>query len=343
MKLLSLSILFLLGACSESIGQAKFIYKDPPAQGQAAKIGDQVITDAELKSGIEDELYEAERKLYDVKINKVRQMMLKTFMEKDPKSKGLSNDEYLNKFIASKVKVTDGDIEKFIKDRNLPREEINDMVREKIREVVGNEKKRVAVDQWMSQQMAKTPVEIYIPKPKRPMFDVNPGTGPSVGSADAKVTIVEFSDFQCPYCSQAAKTMKLLKDKYKDKIRIVFRNFPLHFHNQAEGAAVAGLCAQEQKPEFFWKLHDHMFENQQGGLDLQSLKAAARKLGLKGEQFDQCLDSNKYLAQVRADMDEGKRVNVKSTPTFFVNGQLMGGAFPPEVFEEVIEDILAQK
>lgn len=341
--LMILTFLLTISSCSESIGKAKFIYKNPPANGQVAKIGDQIISDNELRDGIEDEIYEAEKKLFDVKMNKIRTMMMKKFMEADPRSKGINNDEYLEKFIAKNVKVTDADIEKLIKERNFPREEVNDMVKEKIREYIATEKKKAAVDQWMSEQMAKTPVEVYVVKPQRPIFDVNAGNGPSMGGKDAKITIVEFSDFQCPYCSQAAKTMKMLKDKYKDKVKIVFRNYPLPFHNQAEGAAVAGLCAHEQNADAFWKMHDHMFDNQQGGLDPASLKQAARKMGLKGDQFDQCLDSNKYLAQVRADMEEGKRVKVKSTPTFFVNGQLLGGAFPPEVFEEVIDDLLSQK
>jgi protein-disulfide isomerase len=341
--LIGLSLLICIVSCSESIGKAKFIYKNAPSNGQVAKIGNQVLSENELRDGIEDEIYEAEKKLFDVKLNKIKSLMMKKFMESDPRSKGLSNDEYLEKFIAKNVKVTNDDIEKLIKERNFPREEVNDMVKEKIREYITNEKKKLSVDQWMSEQMAKTSVEIYVSKPQRPVFDVNAGNGPSMGGKDAKITIVEFSDFQCPYCSQAAKTMKILKDKYKDKVKIVFRNYPLPFHNQAEGAAVAGLCAQEQSPESFWKMHDYMFDNQQGGLDPASLKQAARKIGLKGDQFDQCLDTNKYLAQVRADMEEGKRVKVKSTPTFFVNGQLLGGAFPPEVFEEVIDDLLTQK
>lgn len=162
-----------------------------------------------------------------------------------------------------------------------------------------------------------------------------------VGDKDAKVTIVEFSDFQCPFCAKGADLLKEIKKKYGNKVKVVFKNFPLPFHNHAEAAAVAGLCANEQSVDSFWKMHDEMFANQEA-LDAEGLKKTAKKIGLKMDQFEKCVSENKHLAAVKADMEDGKKAKVKSTPTFFINGQVINGAQPMDVFAEAIDEELAR-
>src|SRR5690606_2330355 len=124
------------------------------------------------------------------------------------------------------------------------------------------------------------------------------GNAPVTGGKDAKVTIVEFSDFQCPFCAKGADVLNQLKKKYGNKIKVVFKNFPLPFHNHAEDAAVAGMCANEQGSNFFWKMHDQMFANQDA-LDSEGLKNTAKKIGLKMDQFEKCVSEKKYLSQVK--------------------------------------------
>ena len=334
-----LLLLFLITSCSESVSKSSYIFKDAPKTGLVGKIGDKEVTEAQMNEGIESDLYEAERKIYDIKFNRLKAMVMEEFVTNDPRKKGLSNDEYLEKYIAKSVNITEKDVDQFIKKENIPAEHINPMVREKIKSHIEMEKKREAVDNWLSQEMKKKPVEIYLARPKRPTFDVQVGDSPFIGKKDAPITIVEYSDFQCPYCKRAAQTIGEVKKKYGDKVRVVFRNFPLPFHSQAKVAAAAGLCANEQGADQFWKMHDSMFGNQEA-LTPEALKESAKKLGLKVEQFNQCLDSNKYAGAIEADIESGKKVNVKSTPTFFVNGQLLSGAQPAEVFEEVIDDVL---
>ncbi|MFP5458294.1 MAG: DsbA family protein [Bacteriovoracia bacterium] len=343
MKIFSvLALLVLISACSESISKPNFQFRQGTKAGVAAQWGDIEITDAELMEGIEAELYEAEQKLFEIKNNRLRAIVMQKIMDKDPAKKDMSNDDYLDKFIAKGIKVTEGDIDAFIKKQQIPQESINPMVREKIKGYLEMEKRKEAMDAWLGKQTAKTPVQVFIAKPRRPTFDVQVGDAPVTGGKDAKVTIVEFSDFQCPFCSRGAGIITDLKKKYGNKIQVAFKNFPLPFHNQAEGAAVAGLCAGEQSSELFWKMHDAMFAAQDK-LDPASLKEMARKLGVKGESFDKCLDENKYLSKVKQDMEEGKKLKVKSTPTFFVNGQLINGAQPLEVFSELIDDELARQ
>lgn len=336
-----IAVLFLSTACSDkAVSKPTFQFRQAAQPGVAAKVGDIQITEAELMDGIEAELYEAEQKVFDVKFNRLRAVIMQKLMDKDPNKKDLTNDQYLDKYIAKNIKISEGDIDAFVKKQQIPQEHLNPMVREKIKGYLEMEKRKEAMDAWLAQQTAKTPVEVYIQKPRRPSFDVKIGDAPVTGGKDAKVTIVEFSDFQCPFCSKGADVVNGLKKKYGNKIQVAFKNFPLPFHNQAEGAAVAGLCANEQSGDLFWKMHDAMFAAQDQ-LDVDSLKKLAKKLGAKAD-FDACLDSNKYLPKVKADIEEGKNLKVKSTPTFFINGQMINGAQPLEVFSEIIDEELAR-
>ena len=336
---LSLVVLLTFGACTDSNSKPSYLFKPAAKEGVAAKVGEMEITNQELQDGIESELFEAESKVFEIKFNRLKALLLQKFMDKDSRKKGLSNDEFLEKYIAKDVKISEKEIDAFIKDQNIPAEHINPQVREKIRGYLEMERKKESVDKWIAEQTKKTPVEVYIQKPRRPTFPVEVGNSPVAGGKDAKVTIVEFSDFQCPFCAKGADILNSLKKKYGNKVKVVFKNFPLPFHNHAEDAAVAGLCANEQGSDYFWKIHDAMFANQDS-LDNEGLKKTAKKVGLKADQFEKCLSEKKYLSQVKADMEEGRKIKVKSTPTFFINGQLINGAQPVEVFSEIIDEEL---
>ena len=245
------------------------------------------------------------------------------------------------KHIANKFKVTDKEVDAFIKERKIPAKQINPQVREKIVNYLSMQKKESAVKSWLGEQTAKTGIEVFFERPERPTFDVQVGNAPFFGGKDAKVTIVEFSDFQCPFCAEGAKIVNKLKKKYGNKIKVAFKQYPLPFHTQAKKAAVAALCMNEQKADLFWKMHDAMFAGQDK-LAPDALKATAKSLGANSEQFNKCLDDNKYIGQVEKDIEEGKKIGVKSTPTFFVNGKLVAGALPVDVFSELIDKELAK-
>jgi protein-disulfide isomerase len=184
-------------------------------------------------------------------------------------------------------------------------------------------------------------VEVYFAKPKL-QINVDPGNAPSFGKSDAQVTIVEFSDFQCPFCSRAAQTVSQLKNKYGSKVRFAFRQFPLPMHKDARPTAEASLCVNEQGAEKFWKFHDHAFKNQDK-LDAASLEKYAKESGANIAKFKECLSAKKFADAVQKDLEYGEKIGVKSTPTFFVNGQLVSGAVPIEQFDEIIEEEMSQK
>ena len=143
------------------------------------------------------------------------------------------------------------------------------------------------------------------------------GDAPSFGPAGAKVTLVEFSDFQCPYCSKAAQITSKIKEKYSSKVRFVFRQFPLSFHDKAHVAAEAAMAANAQGK--FWQMHDLMFANQ-AALDRESLDKYAKQVGLNVANFKKALDGKQYVAAVDADVKLGGEAAVNGTPSLFLNG-----------------------
>jgi protein-disulfide isomerase len=152
------------------------------------------------------------------------------------------------------------------------------------------------------------------------------------------VTIVEFSDFQCPYCSRAASVASQIKSKYADKVRFVFRQFPLSFHQNAHIAAQASLAANAQGK--FWELHDKMFENQQK-LDRESLEASAKEIGLNLAEFKKALDDKTYESIVDAELKLGESVAVDGTPTMFLNGKRIANPTDFDAISKEIDTALA--
>ncbi|KKS64312.1 MAG: hypothetical protein UY14_C0040G0007 [Parcubacteria group bacterium GW2011_GWA1_47_9] len=160
------------------------------------------------------------------------------------------------------------------------------------------------------------------------------------GNFSAPVTLVEFSDFQCPFCERIGPTVNKILNDYPDEVRLVYKNFPLSFHQYGQQAAEASECASEQGK--FWEYHDKLFANQ-SDFSVENFKKWAKDLNLDSGKFNLCLDSGKYSGKVKSDFDEGTRKGVNGTPTIFVNGQAVVGAQPFEVFKRAIDGALAEK
>jgi protein-disulfide isomerase len=162
-----------------------------------------------------------------------------------------------------------------------------------------------------------------------------------MGDASAPVEIIEFSDYQCPYCGRFfSETLGQIEDEYisTGKVKLVYRDFPLSFHPQAQKAAEAAECAGEQGKYF--EMHDMIFSNQQS-IQVADLKGYASVLGLDQNQFDTCLDSGKYESEVKQDFQDGAAAGVSGTPTFFINGVKVVGAQPYSAFKQIIDQQLA--
>jgi len=164
---------------------------------------------------------------------------------------------------------------------------------------------------------------------------------PSQGPDAAPVTIVEFSDFQCPFCGGLFPTLKTIEKNYPDKVRLVYRQFPLtNIHHFAQKAAEASLCANDQKR--FWEFHDSMFGDQMH-LTVDDLKKRAVDLKLNTAEFNSCLDSSAKVSAVKKDIEEGTKAGVNSTPSMFINGRFLSGSHPYADIREIIEDELQRQ
>ena len=163
---------------------------------------------------------------------------------------------------------------------------------------------------------------------------------PVRGNPSAPITIVEFSDYQCPFCARVNPTLDRIRATYGDKVKIVFKDFPLPNHPEAPKASEAARCAGDQNK--YWEMHDAMFANQRN-LGVPSLKQTARAIGVNGTAFDQCLDSGKWAAAVRAGGELGEQMGVNSTPTLYVNGRPVIGALPFDNFKTIIDEELSRK
>ena len=199
------------------------------------------------------------------------------------------------------------------------------------------------VYQKLMEQAALAPPPAPTPEPAaapEAKVNIKLGDAPVKGSASATVTLIEFSDFQCPFCSRVNPTLKQIEDEYKGKVKIAFRNLPLPFHDKAHLAAEAALAAHEQGK--FWPMHDKLFANQQA-LDRPSLDKYAQELGLNMSKFTAALDSGKFKDKVDQDAKEGGSFGATGTPTFFINGTRLVGAQPVDKFKAVIDAELKKK
>ncbi|HEX6576379.1 MAG TPA: thioredoxin domain-containing protein [Gemmatimonadaceae bacterium] len=202
-----------------------------------------------------------------------------------------------------------------------------------IADLLRREKLEISAKRLESRLMKEKAVKVYF-EPYR--FELANSDAPSLGNANAPVTLVEFSDFQCPFCQRFSTTLHDIARAYGDSVRIVYRQFPIEsIHPFALRAAEASLCANEQGK--FWELHDAMFQDQ-SRLAVPDLVAKASRLGLDTQRFQSCIDSRKYAQQVQKDLSEGARLGVTGTPALFVNGlELRGGAVPLPVVRAAID------
>ncbi len=177
------------------------------------------------------------------------------------------------------------------------------------------------------------------PEDDAQVYAVKPGDAPSKGPAEAPLVLVLFSDFQCPFCKRVEPTLAALEKQYGQKLRIVWKNYPLPFHENAAPAAEAALAAGAQGK--FWPMHDKLFENN-SALDRASLERYAQELGLDLPRFKADLDAQRYKARIEADKQEGAAVGVEGTPAAFINGRKIAGAYPLETFQAIADAGLAK-
>jgi protein-disulfide isomerase len=187
---------------------------------------------------------------------------------------------------------------------------------------------------------AAAPSEDKGPEADTKVYEVAAGESASKGPKGAPLQVIIFSDFQCPFCSRVEPTLAQMEKEYAGKVRFVWKNYPLPFHNNAEPASEAAMAAHAQGK--FWQMHDKLFQNQQA-LDRASLEKHAQDLGLNMAKFKADLDASKYKSIIEAETKEGQAVGVTGTPAVFINGRKISGAYPFETFKKIADEELAKK
>jgi protein-disulfide isomerase len=312
--------------------------RDPNAA--VAKLGAQTITEAELQTAAKKELMRADaehaEKVHQIKEQALNGLVDKKLIEAKAKSENITSEALIEREVTAKVPNPSDDEVKQIYDRTKasgrelpPYDQVKGDIVKFVKERNSEQARRTFVDKLRSD--AK--VSILLPPVLLPKVEVA-AVGASKGPDNAPVTIVEFSDYECPFCSRAEETVKKVMEEYKGKVRVVFRDYPLPFHQNAQKAHEAAQCAGEQKK--YWEMHEKLFANQKA-LGVPQLKEYAKGLGLDAGKFDKCLDSGEKAKVVEAAKKAGDEVGVNGTPAFFINGRPLSGAVPFEKFKEIID------
>lgn len=273
----------------------------------------------------------ASKNRHQVLESNLEALIRETLSTNAAKAAGVDKQEWLD---AEKTRqlaaVTDAEIDAFYEPRAAQLRQPKEVLAERIREYL-------AVEKMYSDLRDSSEVDVTL-EPYR--LDISIENSPGLGSEKAPITLVEFSDFECPYCQRFNPTLDQVKEKYKDDVRIVFRQFPLNsIHPKAQKAAEASLCAHDQGQ--FWAMHDLLFEEQKD-LDVPQLKEKAERLGLEADTFAACLDGDKYADQVARDVRDGTAAGVTGTPSMFINGRPLEGVVSFEQLSAVIDDELGR-
>ena len=277
-------------------------------------------------------LYEARRAVLD-------EMIGNRLIDADAKARGVNRDAVVQQEITAKVtQPTDSDVADWYKSNQQRVQGASlEQVAAPIRSLLVQERTSAARRTYVDRLKASTAVALTLDPPR---VTVSDDGRPSKGPAGAPVQIIEFSDFECPFCFRVNPTVAQVLSTYGDRVRLVYRHLPLPNHPNARPAAEASGCANEQGR--FWEYHDRLFANQ-SRLAAADLKQHAADLGLDTAKFNTCVDSRRFQKDVDADLDAAQLLGVSGTPHFFINGRALSGAQPLESFKAIIDEELARK
>jgi protein-disulfide isomerase len=340
----SLALLVSLAACTSAQTAPA---EQAPAQTQdavVAEVADRKITlkevDERWQSMDPGERARVTQLMYQHRRNVLEQMVGDLVIEEAAKAANLAVPQFVAQETEKRLQpVTETDVQQFYeanKDRaqGRPLEEL----RQPIQEFLTSQRRQQARAQLVDDLTKKGAGVRVLLDPPRQEVGVEP-TDPVKGPAAAPITIVEYSDYQCPFCARVNPTLDRIVQTYGDKVKIVFKDFPLPNHPEAPKAAEAAHCAGEQGK--YWELHDRLFANQQA-LQVPQIKQYASAIELDMNAFSQCLDSGKHASRVEENMKAGEALGVASTPTVYVNGRPVVGAQPFEFFKAIIDEELAR-
>src|SRR6058998_2033813 len=331
LAILGLLLLLLdLATVAQTVDQPK---KNEPL----AIVGGQPIYDDDLLPYGQGQLFQFRLQEYEVKSKALENLVNQKLLEAEARKKGIPTEKLLEQEVNAKVpEPTEAELQALYIVQKDQLKRSFDEIKAQLQQLLKQAKLQQARQDYYKRLREQAGVSIFLQKPK---VEVAYDPARLRGNPKAPVVIVEFSDFQCPYCRAVQPTLKSLLAKYEGRVSLSYRDLPLRdIHPQAQMAAEASRCAGEQGK--FWEYHDLLFENP-NKLNREGLVEQARSLKLDEKQFDSCLSSGKYKAQVEHDRQLGMRAGLTGTPGFFINGNMLSGNLPQDSFEKVIQSELA--
>lgn len=330
-----LSIILFVAGCSQGSGSSNLSLGGSDNSQIVATISGEPIRAGELDASVKQQMQRIETQVYQIRKRGLDTLIDDKLIEMAAKKNGKTVDEFMAEEIDAKIEEPS---EKEIKALYEARKGKNTLPFEKIKGQIIEYLKQTKKNQVRRNLLAKLTKDAEIKillEPPRTEIDI--GNSPVMGPKNAKITLIEFSDYQCPFCKRVRPTVWKLMEDYKGKIQYSFKDFPLSFHQHARKAHEAALCAGDQ--DKYFEYNKTLFDNQ-SNMSIADLKKYAAKVGLNTSKFNKCLDEGKYSEAVDKSIQEGIEVGVTGTPAFFINGIQLSGAQPIASFQEIIDEEL---
>lgn len=339
------SFLLLVASATSTSAQGSVQTSQPAgSSGKSAvlaEVNGKPVTTEDVEMALGMQLAQLEEQVYQLKRQRLESLIAERLLAQEAARRSIQVQALLDTEVTAKaVPVTDKDIEDFYQANKAQiGGSLDANLNGRIKSYLQNQRFIARREEFLQSLRSQSKVVINLMPPSSRIKLAVDGA-PFRGGAQAPVTIIEFSDFHCPFCNKVQPTITQVLARYGDKVKLVYRHLPIdQLHPQARKAAEASMCANEQGR--FWDYHDKLYTN---GPDAspEKLKAIAQSIGLDGAAFESCLMNGKYQAAVQKEVEEGARLGISGTPTFFINGRILSGASPLEGFIRLIDEELSR-
>lgn len=314
----------------------------PPRQAEdrvVAEVDGEAITADVVNQAVGHRVYKLKEQIYRLQRQKLDELIAEKLLQREAARREISVQRLIETEVKAKVRVTDREVNAFYRERKDSVPAPEPVVKAAFRRYLEEQKEADLTKELVESLRSRARVQVHLeaPVPIADEYLVVPGAS-FKGPKNAPVTIVEFSDFQCPFCAKAQAVLERVLETYPNEVKLVYRHFPLERNPHAKLAAEAAECAAQQGR--FWEYHDRVFANA-SQLSPARLQALAEALRLDVQAFATCLDAGKARARVAEDLADGREAGVTATPTFFINGRIVEGAPPFTTFAKIIDLQLA--
>jgi len=316
-----------------NVGEINVTVRAQTSDAVVAQVNGTSITLKEVDNSVTSQLFPLKQQIYAIRKAALESLVLRAILEHEAKGQGVSVEELRRKMTAGKVEVLASQVEDlYAMNASVFAAMSPDEAKERLRLDLESQARMRTYREAIASMKLRSNTRLLLEEPTLPSVDSG-AMAPSIGSKEAPVNIVEFSDFQCRYCRESQGPIKRILENYRSDVRVVFKHFPLDIHAESFAAAQAAFCAGEQG--LFWQYHNALFGSET--LSSEAFNKVASDLGLNLPKFKACILSESSRAAVRKDIQEARQLGINSTPTFIINGKLVRGAIGFEEFKTIIE------